>query len=87
MLDPLARAGGLDGALGRARNGNYVMARRIRCGSPMEEITSPDVDQDTIDRCRELLGEDGVDLPDDDIDRVRQHADIVARGNTKPPRP
>jgi len=44
----------------------------------MEVITSPDVDQETIDRCRELLGEDGVGLSDEEVDRVRQHADVVA---------
>jgi len=45
----------------------------------MEEITSPDVDQATIARCRELLGDDGIGLSDEEVDRVRRHADIVAR--------
>jgi hypothetical protein len=45
----------------------------------MDEITSPDVDRATIDRCRELLGDDGVDLSDEEVDRVRQHAEVVAR--------
>ena len=45
----------------------------------MDEITSPDVDQATIDRCRELLEDDAIGLSDEEIDRVRQHADIVAR--------
>jgi hypothetical protein len=34
----------------------------------------------TIERCRELLGDDGIDLTDDEeIDRMRQYADVVAR--------
>lgn len=45
----------------------------------MDEITSPDVDQATIDRCRELLEDDAIGLSDDDVDRVHQHADVVAR--------
>lgn len=45
----------------------------------MDEITSADVDQPTIERCRELLEDDGVDLTDEEVDRVREHADVVAR--------
>lgn len=45
----------------------------------MDEITSADVDQSTIERCRELLGDDGIDLTDEEVDRVRQHAEVVAR--------
>jgi hypothetical protein len=45
----------------------------------MDEITSADADQPTIDRCRELLGDDGLDLTDEEVDRVRQQADVVAR--------
>lgn len=45
----------------------------------MDEITSPDVDQATIDRCRELLEDDASGLSDEEVDRVRQHADVVAR--------
>ena len=45
----------------------------------MDEITSADLDQPTIERCRELLGDDGIDLTDEEVDRVRQHADVVAR--------
>ena len=44
----------------------------------MDEITSPDVDQATIDRCRELLEDDAIGLSDEDVDRVRRHADVVA---------
>jgi hypothetical protein len=45
----------------------------------MDEITSAEVDQPTIERCRELLGGDGIDLSDEEVDRVREHADVVAR--------
>ena len=45
----------------------------------MDEITSPDVDQATIDRCRELLDDDAIGLSDEEVDRVRRHADVVAR--------
>jgi hypothetical protein len=45
----------------------------------MDEITSPDVDQATIDRCRELLEDDGIGLSDEEVDRVLQHAEVVAR--------
>jgi hypothetical protein len=58
---------------------NYVMARRIRCWEAMDEITPPDVDQATIDGCRELLEDDGIGLSDEEVDRVLQHAEVVAR--------
>ena len=45
----------------------------------MDEITSPDVDQATIDRCRELLEDDAIGLSDEEVARVRRHADAVAR--------
>lgn len=45
----------------------------------MDEITSPDVDQATIDRCRELLDDDAIGLSDEEVARVRRHADVVAR--------
>ena len=45
----------------------------------MDEITSPDVDQARIDRCRELLEDDGIGLSDEEVARVRRHADVVAR--------
>jgi hypothetical protein len=46
----------------------------------MDEILSADVQTDelSIDRCRELLGDDALDLPDDEIDRIRRCADTVA---------
>jgi hypothetical protein len=45
----------------------------------MEEITLPDAaDQISIARCRELLGDEAVDLSDEEVDRIRQHADAMA---------
>ena len=35
-------------------------------------------DEISIERCRELLGEEAVDLRDDEIDRIRRCADTVA---------
>ena len=79
-LDPLRRGlAALTGHSVEPGNGYYVIARRIRCGEAMDEITSPDVDQVTIDRCRELLEDDGIGLSDEEVDRVRQHAEVVAR--------
>jgi hypothetical protein len=45
----------------------------------MDEINSADVDERTIERCRELLGDDGIDLTDEEVERMRQHAEVVAR--------
>jgi hypothetical protein len=36
-------------------------------------------DQTSIAHCRELLGEEADGLSDHDIDRIRQHADAMAR--------
>ena len=45
----------------------------------MEEITSPGVaDQISIARCRELLGGEAAGLSDEDVDRIRQHAETMA---------
>jgi hypothetical protein len=47
----------------------------------MDEILSADVQTDelSIDRCRELLGDEAIDLTDDEVDRVRICADTVAQ--------
>ena len=47
----------------------------------MEEISQTGVlnDELSIERCRELLGDEDVDLCDDDVDRIRRCADVVAR--------
>ena len=35
-------------------------------------------DEISIERCRELLGDDAIDLTDDEVDRIRTCADTVA---------
>ena len=47
----------------------------------MDEILSADVQTDelSIDRCRELLGDEAIDLTDDEVERVRRCADTVAQ--------
>jgi len=47
----------------------------------MDEILSANVPTDelSIDRCRELLGDEAADLDDDEIDRIRRCADTLAR--------
>lgn len=38
-----------------------------------------DLDSATITPCRELLGDEAEGLSDRDVDRIRQHADTIAR--------
>ena len=40
-------------------------------GRPIDEIS--------IERCRELLGNEAIDLSDDEVDRIRAYADTVAQ--------
>jgi hypothetical protein len=35
-------------------------------------------DEISIERCRELLGDEAIDLTDDDVDRIRHCADVLA---------
>jgi hypothetical protein len=45
----------------------------------MEEIISADApDPISIDRCRELLGDEAVGLSDEEIDQIRRHAETMA---------
>jgi len=45
----------------------------------MEEINSADApDPISIDRCRELLGDEAAGLSDEQVDRIRQHAETMA---------
>ena len=37
------------------------------------------IDEISIERCRELLGDEAIDLCDDEIDRIRRCADAVAQ--------
>jgi hypothetical protein len=47
----------------------------------MEHTRAEDAfpEPDVVARCRELLGEEADSLSDHDIDRIRQHADAMAR--------
>ena len=47
----------------------------------MHEISSDGeaIDEISIERCRELLGDEAIDLTDDDVDRIRICADTVAK--------
>lgn len=47
----------------------------------MEQINSADLtaDQISIDRCRELLGDEAIGLSDDEIDQIRRHAEMMAQ--------
>jgi len=47
----------------------------------MEHTRADDMmpDPTVIGRCRELLGEEADGLSDDDVDRVRRHAEAMAR--------
>ena len=36
-------------------------------------------DEISIGRCRELLGDDAIDLCDDEVDRIRHYADTMAQ--------
>lgn len=47
----------------------------------MEEIfqTAVPSEELSIERCRELLGDEAAELCDDDVDRMRRCADVVAQ--------
>ena len=65
------------------------MARRIRCHARLHTLASsnapgPEASHSSegvlsLARCRELLGDEGLDLCDDELDRVRRHAAAMAR--------
>jgi hypothetical protein len=45
------------------------------------EQTDPvplDTDQISINRCRELLGDEAVGLSDEQVDQIRRHAETMA---------
>lgn len=46
-------------------------------GPAMEPIKRADLDAD-IDPCRELLGDEATGLSDEQVDRIRQHAETMA---------
>jgi len=37
------------------------------------------IDEISLERCRELLGDDAIDLSDDEVDRIRHYADTIAQ--------
>ena len=47
----------------------------------MDEIVpaGETIDESAIERCRELLGDEAIDLTDDDVDRIRICAETVAQ--------
>lgn len=46
----------------------------------MEEIfPAGEASEISIDRCRELLGDEAIDLRDDEIDQIRRYADALAK--------
>src|SRR5258708_1980720 len=51
-------------------------------GPAMEPINPAllDTDQISIDRCRELLGDEAIGLSDEQVDQIRRHADFPLRG-------
>ena len=46
------------------------MGEMLPAGEQSEEIT--------VERCRELLGEEAIDLCDEEVERIRHCADTVA---------
>src|SRR5271154_5186998 len=69
-------AGKLADAL-RARTPEQFNARM---GPAMKQINPAllDADQISIDRCRELLGDEAIGLSDEQVDQIRRHAETMA---------
>ena len=53
----------------------------LRIGPAMEQINSAELTADriSIDRCRELLGDEAIGLSDDEIDQIRRQAEMMAQ--------
>jgi hypothetical protein len=71
----------MTGALGRATPQQAFVIADLDVGHSMGHghITRDDTaDDNTIARCRELLGDEADTLSDEEIDRVRRHAEAVA---------
>ena len=51
------------------------MEEILRAGETSDEIS--------IERCRKLLGDDAIELCDDEVERIRQCADTVAQAVTE----
>ena len=64
------------------------MARRIRCAVRRQDLTGAEACQDDarqpsegvlpLARCRELLGDEAAGVSDEELERVRRHADALA---------
>ena len=64
------------------------MATRIRCAVRMQQLTGAEARRDDahqssedvlpLARCRELLGEEAAGVSDEELARVRRHADALA---------
>jgi hypothetical protein len=90
-LGPRRRRGfGLDGSLDRAedrqlRDGPGQVRALTSHRSPTTTCIMPDPNDDelvpervTITRCRELLGDEAVELSDEDVDAIRRHVHAMA---------
>jgi hypothetical protein len=90
-LGPRLRHGcGLDGILDRAGSSNYVMARKTVTPSYPRTRSSAVIFMDAIEpdsipelisiaRARALLGDEAVELSDDDVDTIRRHVHAMAQ--------
>ena len=49
-------------------------------GPAMEQISAAHLtaDEITLDRCRELLGDEAIGLSDEQVDQIRRHAETMA---------
>ena len=64
------------------------MATRIRCAVRTQQLTDAEARQDDarqssegvlpLARCRELLGDEAAGVSDEELARVRRHADALA---------
>jgi hypothetical protein len=59
---------------------HHERLQRVRKGAPMEyvEHAEPRPERISIERCRELLGEDAESMSDQDIENIRRHAETMA---------
>ena len=65
------------GQIGRRAHRANPKQFNARMGPAMEQINPvlADADQISIERCRELLGEEAIGLRDDEVDRIRRCAE------------
>jgi len=64
------------------------MARRIRCAERVQHLTGAEARRDDVRQfsesvlplsiCRELLGDEAAGVSDEELDRMRRHADALA---------